>query len=187
MNCAHICFTPIFSSFIFPSHTLTNPTHSVSALESVHEDALQVLGEKLGQVEKHLLDKQDADGLMHQIASKFTLLESRLQSQLNDRVSHSESKQPEASDLHSRLLHLESKTSSHSVLSDRMSRLEAQLRPDPEHGRIITRINAKLDTMENAQRPAPAENNELRFFQDRIDKLTAMRARYASEEKELMG
>jgi hypothetical protein len=41
--------------------------------------------------------------------------------------------------------------------------------------------------MENAQRPAPAENNELRFFQDRIDKLTAMRARYASEEKELMG
>ena len=159
----------------------------MAALESVHEDALQTLGDKLGEVEAHLSDKTSDEGLMKTITSKFTLLESRLQSQLNDRVSHIESKLPDASDLHSRLLHLESKTSSHSVLSDRMSRLEAQLRPDPEHGRIITRINAKLDTMENAQRPAPAENNELRFFQDRIDKLTAMRARYASEEKELMG
>jgi hypothetical protein len=41
--------------------------------------------------EKHLLDKSDAEGLMHQIASKFTLLESRLSSQssLNDRVAKS--------------------------------------------------------------------------------------------------
>jgi hypothetical protein len=141
-------------------------------------------------VEKHLLDKSEAEGLMHQIASKFTLLESRLSSQssLNDRVAKLESKLSSHSDLHSRVNHIESK-----------------LQPDPEHDRLITRINAKLDMIESAQRmklqsaAAPSKpasstphlgasaDSEIHYLQDRIDRLTALRARYAKEEKELMG
>jgi hypothetical protein len=197
-----------FFDFFFQPTTNPPSPHSVSALESVHEDALQVLGEKLGQVERHLLDKQDADGLMHQIASKFTLLESRLQSQssLSDRLAKLESKLSSHSDLHTRVNHLESKyPSSHDVLSTRLNRIESQMQPDPDHDRLITRINAKLDMIEHTQRlklnssedrahhssthlgAQAANNNEISLLQDRIDRLTALRARYAKEERELLG
>ena len=199
-------------------HLRSNPLpHRVSALENVHEEALGVLGDKLGQVEKHLLDKNESDGLMHQIASKFTLLESRLQSQasLNDRIAKLESKLSSHSDLHHRVNHLESKfPSSHDILSSRVNRLESQMQPDPEHDRLITRINAKLDMIEQAQRMKLSSNaasssystpsvnlrssaadrtlrsepdGEMHALQDRIDRLTALRARYAREEKELLG
>ena len=147
------------------------------------------MGEKLGEVEKHLMDKSDAEGLMHQIASKFTLLESRLSSQtsLNDRVAKLESRLSSHSELHSRVNNLESKH----------SRLESKLEPDPEHDRLITRINAKLDMIESTQRmklqsAAPSKplsssaDSEIRQLQDRVDRLTALRARYAKEERELM-
>ena len=154
---------------------------------------------------------------MHQIASKFTLLESRLQSQtaLSDRIAKLESKISSHSDLHTRVNHLESKyPSSHDILSTRVNRLESQMQPDPEHDRLIARINAKLDMIEHTQRmklasnsssediahssvrlgaQAPSNNNrssssgEMAFLQDRIDRLTALRARYAKEEKELLG
>jgi hypothetical protein len=145
---------------------------------------------------------------MHQIASKFTLLESRLQSQtsLNDRIAKLESKLSSHSDLHTRVNHLESKyPSSHDVLSTRLNRLESQMQPDPEHDRLIARINAKLDMIEHTQRlklnsnaedrahsssthlGAQAPSSEMAFLQDRIDRLTALRARYAKEEKELLG
>jgi hypothetical protein len=148
---------------------------------------------------------------MHQIASKFTLLESRLQSQssLSDRLAKLESKLSSHSDLHTRVNHLESKyPSSHDVLSTRLNRLESQMQPDPEHDRLIARINAKLDMIEHTQRlklnsnaedrahssthlgaqaPNLSANSEMAFLQDRIDRLTALRARYAKEEKELLG
>jgi hypothetical protein len=92
---------------------------------------------------------------MHQIASKFTLLESRLQSQssLSDRLAKLESKLSSHSDLHTRVNHLESKyPSSHDVLSTRLNRIESQMQPDPDHDRLITRINAKLDMIEHTQR-----------------------------------
>jgi hypothetical protein len=90
-------------------------------------------------------------------------------------------------------------------VSDRIARLESQLQPDPEHERLITRINAKLDMVEKSQKlknsasistPAPkssflgaaaSDDSEMHFLNDRIDRLTALRARYAKEEKELMG
>ena len=197
----------VFCFFVlFSSSSLTH-THRVSALESVHEDALNTLGAKLGEVEDHLINNHNAENLMGQIASKFTLLESRIQSQSNlgDRIAKLESKLSLHSDLHGRINHLESKLPTHSILSDRVSRVEAQLRPDPEHDRLVSRINAKLDMIENTQRmklgsnagststraPAgklrsSADNDEIRFIQDRVDKLTALRARYAKEEKELM-
>ena len=150
------------------------------------------------------MDKSNAEGLMQKISSKFTLLESRIssQSQLHDRVVHLESKLSNATDLHSRLMHLESKLPNHTILSDRLSRLESQLQPDPEQDRLITRINSKLDMIESSQRAKLSssstrlgasasshqpDNNEIRFLQDRVDKLTALRARYAKEENELMG
>ena len=91
---------------------------------------------------------------MTKIASKFTLLESRIasQSQLHDRVTQLESKHSSSNDLHSRLAHLESKIPNHTILSDRLSRLESKMQPDPEHDRLITRINAKLDIIENSQK-----------------------------------
>lgn len=139
--------------------TLT-PARRVTALESVHEEALQTLGGKLGEVGAYLADRSNAESAMHNIAGKVALLESKL--------------------------------ASHSVLAERMSRLESQLlAPDPDHDRIITRINAKLDTIEAARRPSSnlrAEgSDELRFFQDRVAKLTALRSKYASEEREMMG
>ena len=145
---------------------------------------------------------------MHQIASKFTLLESRLQSQssLSDRLAKLESKLSSHSDLHTRVNHLESKyPSSHDVLSTRLNRIESQMQPDPDHDRLITRINAKLDMIEHTQRlklnssssedrahsthlgAQAANNNEISLLQDRIDRLTALRARYAKEERELLG
>lgn len=135
---------------------------------------------------------------MQQIASKFTLLESRLQSQasLNERIAILESKLSSHADLHNRVNHLESKYPSHDHLSNRVTRLESQLQPDPEHERLITRINAKLDMIEKAQQTKLTSNaaegtrsteGEMHFLQDRIDRLTALRARYAKEEKELLG
>ncbi len=167
--------------------------HRVSALESVHEEALHTLGSKLGEVGAHLSDRSNAESVMQNIVGKFALLESKIssQSELKDRIAHLESKLPDTFDLHSRIVHLEGKAPAHSVLTDRLSRLESQLlRPDPEHDRMITRINSKLDTIESTQRAklrGPAENDELRFFQDRVEKLTALRAKYAQEERELMG
>ena len=107
-----------------------------------------------------------------------------------------------------------------------MSRVESQLRPDPEHDRLILRINSKLDMIENSQRmkimgnaggdsysssypsvrlgasagggergggssssnnARSSENGEsIHEIRDRIDRLTALRARYAKEEKDLM-
>ena len=213
------------------------PLPRVDALENVHEEALQTLSDKLGDVEHHLVNQGNAEGLMHQISSKFSLLESRLQSQstlnervknleakfispnhnnnnqseLHDRVSRLESKLSSHSDLHGRVNHLESRLPTHGVLSDRVSRVEAQLKPDPEHDRLIMRINSKLDMIENAQKMKIASNpsssssfpsarlgasaandrssndrDDIRSLQDRIDKLTTLRARYAREEKELM-
>lgn len=120
---------------------------------------------------------------MQKIASKFTLLESRIssQSQLNDRVAHLESK---LTQIHPH----------HTTLSDRLTRLESHLQPDPEHDRLITRINAKLDKMENAQlgrqesaKSTPKNSEEMDYYQDRMVKLTALKARYEKEQKELMG
>ncbi len=212
----------------------------MDALENVHEEALKTLSDKLEDVEGHLINNDKAEGLMHQIASKFSLLESRLQSQstlnervksleaksissnhytnqsdLHDRVSRLESKLSSHSDLHGRVNHLESRLPAHGVLSDRVSRVEAQLKPDPEHDRLIMRINLKLDMIENSQRMKIASNasthsssssfpstrlsasaandrsskdsEDVRSLKERIDKLTTLRARYAREEKELMG
>ena len=116
---------------------------------------------------------------MGQISSKFSQVESRLQAatRLSDRVAAIEAKHP---DLHSRV-----------------TKLEAHLTPDPEQERILARINAKLDLLEqNARKssgsslgasydpkPSHSEHDErVKFLQNRIEKLKELRSRYESEE-----
>jgi DNA repair ATPase RecN len=125
---------------------------------------------------------------MHQIASKFTLLESRLSSQttLNDRVARLESKISNHADLHNRHSELHSHTSS------RINLLEAQNQPDPSHDHLVARINSKLDLLDASQRtPQPhlgadANADKVNALQDRIGRLNSLRAKYEREERELM-
>lgn len=71
-----------------------NDLHArLSALESVHEDTLHQLGAKLTLVEQKIRDNREAENLMGQISSKFSLIESRLQghAKLHERVNDLES------------------------------------------------------------------------------------------------
>jgi len=109
----------------------------LSSLESIHEDALHRLSSKLDQVERQLTVNKESEGLMTQIASRLQQVEPRLQSH---------------ADLSDRVVSLESRLRSHADLHDRITTLEANARPDPEQERILARINAKLDILEDQQR-----------------------------------
>jgi hypothetical protein len=116
----------------------------LSSLESIHEDALHRLSAKLDQVEQQLSANQqqlavnrESEGLMTQIAARLQQVEPRLQSHAN---------------LSDRVVSLESRLRSHADLHDRISTLEANARPDPEQERILQRINAKLDILEDQTR-----------------------------------
>lgn len=202
----------------------------VSNLESIHEDTLRALGSKLDVVERKLNDQREveslmgqisskftriesqlnaakeSEGLMSQVANKFSAVESRLQSatQLSDRVAQLESRLESHADLHSRMTRLESRIGSHTDLHTRINRLESSMAPDPEQERLISRISAKLDSLERA-RPlaapmvddhhhqsdaflgAQVETNHEReerinYLQNRIEKLKELRSRYEMEE-----
>ena len=156
-----------------------------SAIESrlkENKDAEALMGQissKFSAIESRLKESKDAEALMSQISSKFSQVESRLQAatRLSDRVAAIEAKHP---DLHSRV-----------------TKLEAHLTPDPEQERILARINAKLDLLEqNARKssgsslgasydpkPSHSEHDErVKFLQNRIEKLKELRSRYESEE-----
>ena len=137
------------------------------------------ISSKFSAIESRLKESKDAEALMSQISSKFSQVESRLQAatRLSDRVAAIEAKHP---DLHSRV-----------------TKLEAHLTPDPEQERILARINAKLDLLEqNARKssgsslgasydpkPSHSEHDErVKFLQNRIEKLKELRSRYESEE-----
>jgi hypothetical protein len=110
----------------------------LASLESIHEDALHRLSSKLDQVERQLSVNRESEGLMTQIASRLQQVEPRLQSQ---------------ADLCDRVASIESRLRGHSSdIPDRVLTLEANARPDPEQERILTRINAKLDILEEQQR-----------------------------------
>jgi hypothetical protein len=150
---------------------------------------------------------------MTKVASKFSAVESRLQSalQMGDRMSQLESRLEAHSELHSRMNRLESRLGTHSELHSRVNRLEASMAPDPEQERLISRISAKLDGLERARggeggrslgsqsiRPtarssdrddaflgATADDREGRigYLQGRIEKLKELRTRYEAEEE----
>ena len=112
----------------------------LSSLESIHEDALHRLSSKLDQVERQLTVNKESEQLMTQIASRLQQVEPRLRSH---------------ADLSDRVVSLESRMRNHVDIHDRVCNLEAAARPDPEQERILSRINAKLDILEEQQRRKP--------------------------------
>ena len=186
----------------------------VSVLESVHEDTLRSLGSKLDVVERKLNDQREAESLMGQISSKFSRIESQLgaakeseglMAKVASKFSAVESRLQSAMQLGDRVAQLESRLESHSALHSRVNRLEASMAPDPEQERLISRISAKLDTLERARpstdgfRPTARRDGDddgflgaeahhdreerISYLQSRIEKLKALRSRYEEEEE----
>ena len=147
----------------------------LSVLEDVHENALQRLSSRFENVERKLTENREAEGLMSQIVSKFAQVESKLHSAtlVGDRVAKVEAK-----------------------LQSRIAELESRLKPDPEQERLLTRINAKLDRLEEGGmaskrvEPSPtlvgAERaDRINYLQDRIAKLNELKSKYQAEAKTL--
>ena len=107
----------------------------LASLENVHQDALHRVSDKLDAVERQLQANRENEGLMTQIASRLQQVEPRLQSHAS---------------MGDRLARIESQLQSH---VSRVNSLEA--RPadqDPNQARILARINAKLDILEEQNR-----------------------------------
>jgi hypothetical protein len=146
----------------------------LSVLEDVHENALQRLSSRFENVERKLTENKEAEGLMSQIVSKFAQVESKLHSAtlVSDRVAKVEAK-----------------------LQSKIAELESRLKPDPEQERLLTRINAKLDRLEEtggmaAKRVEPTlvgaeRTDRINYLQDRITKLNELKAKYQAEAKTL--
>lgn len=148
----------------------------LSALENINEDHLRRLGSKLDGLERQFSNNKEAEALMGRIATKFTVIESQLNankdadglmSKIATKFSQVESKLQSATQLHDRVSELESKAQLHSRLHDRIStlesrvkpdihsritQLEARLEPDPEQERLLSRINSKLEAIEQSAR-----------------------------------
>ena len=148
----------------------------LSALENINEDHLRRLGAKLDGLERQFSNNKEAEALMGRIATKFTAIESQLNAnkdvdglmnKIATKFSQVESKLQSATQLHDRVSELESKAQLHARLHDRIStlesrikpdihsriaQLEARLEPDPEQERILSRINSKLEILEQSAR-----------------------------------
>jgi hypothetical protein len=99
---------------------------------------------------------------------------------------------------------LESRLGSHSELHSRVNKLEASMAPDPEQERLISRISAKLDTLERGAklgsefRPTARQGGgddsllgaemhhdreeRINYLQGRIERLKTLRTKYEQEE-----
>ena len=107
----------------------------LATLENVNENVLSRLSSKLDSFESQLRVNRDSEALMTQIATRLQQVEPKLQSHAN---------------LGDRLSRIESQLQTH---VGRVSTLEARTdRPDPNQERILARINAKLDVLEEQQR-----------------------------------
>jgi hypothetical protein len=148
----------------------------LSALENINEDHLRRLGAKLDGLERQFSNNKEAEALMGRIATKFTAIESQLNAnkdteglmnKIATKFSQVESKLQSATQLHDRVSELESNAQLHSRLHDRIStlesrvkpdihsriaQLESRLEPDPEQERILSRINSKLEVLEQNAR-----------------------------------
>ena len=188
-----------------------NDLHArLAALESVHEDTLHQLGAKLSLVEQKLRDNKEAESLMGQISSKFSLIESRMhsQSKLHDRVSDLETKlHPSPEDertiarINAKLDLIEDRQrmrarrdgdlesmyepprrSYEPRVSSRYERYEEPRRYRGEEASLGGRFRDNGPSVGGKFRPEDAERAE--FLQERIQKLEALRARYNSDGEE---
>jgi len=109
----------------------------LTSLENVHQEALHRVCSKLESVERQLQTNRESEGLMTQIASRLQQVEPRLQSHAN---------------MGDRLARIEAQLQSH---VSRVNSLEARpAETDPNQARILARINAKLDILEEQNRSA---------------------------------
>ena len=111
----------------------------LASLESQHQDTLHQVYSKLGAVERQLQVNQESQTLITQIASRLQQVEPKLQSQAS---------------LGDRLSRIEASLQSH---VGRVNSLESRAASDtsgPDQERILSRINAKLDVLEEQQRNA---------------------------------
>lgn len=117
-----------------------NSVHArLASLESMHQDTLHQVYSKLGAVERQLQVNQESQTLITQIASRLQQVEPKLQSQAS---------------LGDRLSRIEASLQSH---VGRVNSLESRAASDtsgPDQERILSRINAKLDVLEEQQRNA---------------------------------
>jgi hypothetical protein len=170
----------------------------VATLEAIHEETLARLGVKLDAVERKLSEQREVESLMSQISSKFSRIESQLNAakeseglvnKVATKFSAVEASLQSAMQLSDRVARVESRLGSHSDLHSRVTKLESNLTPDPEQERLIARIGAKLDKLEqNTRSPnpeflgAPAGMDEreerIQYLQGRIEKLKELRSRY---------
>jgi hypothetical protein len=111
----------------------------LASLENMHQDTLHQVYSKLGAVERQLQVNQESQTLITQIASRLQQVEPKLQSQAS---------------LGDRLSRIEASLQSH---VGRVNSLESRAASDtsgPDQERILSRINAKLDVLEEQQRNA---------------------------------
>lgn len=176
----------------------------VLALERIHEDTLQKLATKLEAVERQAGQSKTAEALVGKISSQFGVLQSRLESQasaadlvdsLTSKFAKLEARIQAADKVQDRLSRLEARFDAHSDHPERLNRLESGA-PNPEHERILNRINAKIDklntnvttstkTLDDDDDDATlgAERaNQIKFLQERITKLKRLRENYATAQ-----
>ena len=135
----------------------------LSSLESIHEGALNRLSSKLGEVEKRLADNSNAEHLMGKIVSKFSTLETRLQSHagLGDRVKRLEA-------------HLESDPMQEEMLHRINSKLDKIEDMQMKKGLRST-------PTEPTRRVDSSTEKEIRGLQDRLAALKELRSKYDRE------
>ena len=110
-------------------------------LESISESTLSRLSSQLDSMDHQLRTNRESEKLMTQIASRLQQVEPKLREHAN---------------MGDRLARIESQLQSH---VSRVANLEARSdRPDPEQARILSRINSKLDLLEEQQRSAKTTN-----------------------------
>ena len=149
-----------------PTTTVTSgELHArLSSLESIHEGALNRLSSKLGEVEKRLADNSNAEHLMGKIVSKFSTLETRLQSHagLGDRVKRLEA-------------HLESDP----MQEEMLHRINSKL--DKIEDMQMMKKSLRSTPTEPTRRVDSSTEKEIRGLQDRLAALKELRSKYDRE------
>lgn len=189
----------------------THDPHDLHArlehLESVHEDTLHQLGVKLSLVEAKIRDNREAEALMGQISSKFSLIESRLQSQvrLHERVTQIETQlrpDPEQDRILARInskLDLIEEQKRNRTMGSRADdgwtpRGRSVGAEDDEYMRSGRSLAAYDDEYSRSGRSLGAHHeeaysqhddlNRAEYLHERIQKLQALRDRYAQQAAE---
>lgn len=165
---------------------ISSKFHVLESQLNSNKEAEEILGRistKFNTLENQLSANKETEALVSKIASKFEKLEARLQSALA---------------VQDRLDRLEASAERHSSQHARITKLETRLEPDPEEQRLIQRVTAKLDRLENSRTTKSINlgtsfddtealsvndrDDKIAELKTRIRKLKELRSKYATEE-----